>query len=124
MSLQHPYWYHGCPSKRAAGCGLSRREWLGRSAGALGLCALADWPGLLRAEEVAAPANLPHKAGKAPSLPVAIRRCVSYDPRVVGEQLDAALDAIGGIGRMVRDKTVTVKVNMTAPADPFAGLPA
>src|SRR5690348_1320566 len=106
MNLPHPYWYHGCPSKRAAASGLTRREWLARSAGALGLCALADWPSLLRAEESAPPANLPHRTDKAPSLPVAIRRCVSYEPGVVREQLDAALDAIGGIGRLVRDKTV------------------
>src|SRR5689334_8431074 len=119
MSLQHPYWYYGCASRNAAGCRLTRREWLARSAGALGLCALADWPGLLRAQDIAAPANLPHLGGKAPSLPVALRRCVSYEPGVVREQLDAALDAIGGIGRLVSGKTVTVKVNMTAPADPF-----
>jgi len=123
MSLQHPYWHHRCAS-RSAGSGLTRREWLARSAGVLALSALADWPSLLRAEESAAPANLPHLAGNAPSLPVAIRRCVSYEPAVVQEQMDAALDGIGGIGRLVRDKTVTVKVNMTAPADPFAGLPA
>ena len=124
MSLQHPYWYNGCASRNAAGCRLTRREWLARSAGALGLCALADWPSLLRAQDIAAPANVPHLGGKAPSLPVALRRCVSYEPGVVREQLDAALDAIGGIGRLVSGKTVTVKVNMTAPADPFAGLPA
>ena len=124
MCRNHPYWHHACASTHATGSGLTRRQWLAHGAGALGLCALADWPGLLRAAESAAPANLPHRAAKAPSLPVAIRRCVGYEPSVVREQLDAALDGIGGIGQLVRGKTVTVKVNMTAPAEPFAGLPA
>jgi uncharacterized protein (DUF362 family) len=43
---------------------------------------------------------------------------------VVRQKLDAALDAIGGIGRLVNGKTVTLKVNMTAPARDLLGLPA
>ena len=108
-----------CPSN-----GLTRREWLARSAAAAGLLALGDWPAILRAEEAPPPPNRPNRAKSAPSLPVAIQRCESYEPTLVRQRLDAALDAIGGIGRLVNGKTVTVKVNMTAPAKDLAGLPA
>jgi len=57
-------------------------------------------------------------------MPVAIERCASYEPTLVRGKLDAALDMIGGIGKLVRDKTITVKVNMTGPAQELSGLPA
>jgi uncharacterized protein (DUF362 family) len=123
MNSHHPYW-HPSHLKGVGRSGLNRREFLARSAGVLGLCATANWPSLLRAGEIPAPANQPHRAAKAPSLPVAIQRCPSYEPAVVKQHLDAALDAIGGIGQWVRDKTVTVKINMTGPADPVLGRPA
>ncbi len=124
MNSNHPYWYRPAALKVCPRSGLTRREWLARSAGLLGLCAVADWPSLLRAEEFPAPANLPHRAANSPSLPVAIQRCVSYEPDVVRQRMDAALDAIGGIGQQVRGKTVTLKINMTGAADPLLGLPA
>ncbi len=109
MNPQRPYGDHGFVCERQRRSTLSRREWLARSAGVLGLWAAGGWPSLLRAEEVPQPANLPRRAGLAPSRPVAIQRCLSYEPAVVREKMDAAL---GGIGHLVRDKTVTVKVNM------------
>ncbi len=124
MNSHHPYWYHRSSQKAHSRSGLTRREWLARSAGVLGLAAVGDWPSLLRGEEFAAPPTLPHPAGKAPTLPVAIQRCPSYEPAVVRQKLDAALDAIGGIGHLVRDKTVTLKINMTGPAQQLLGLPA
>lgn len=61
----------------------------------------------------------------APSLPVAIGRCRSYDAKEVRAQLDRCLDGIGGIGKLVRDKTVTVKLNLTGgPTRTLGGLPA
>jgi len=57
-------------------------------------------------------------------MPVAIEQCASYEPALVRSKLDAALDSIGGIGKLVRDKTVTVKVNMTGPVRELGGLPA
>ena len=39
-------------------------------------------------------------------------------------QLACIIIAIGGIGRLVNGKTVTLKINMTAPAKDLAGLPA
>lgn len=124
MNHHGPYWHHGAVRDACPRSTLSRREWLARGAGALGLWAFGGWRTLLRAGEIPPPANLPHRAKVAPSLPVAIQRCGSYEPALVREKLDAALDAIGGIGRLVRDKTVTVKVNMTGPAQELCGLPA
>jgi uncharacterized protein (DUF362 family) len=55
----------------------------------------------------------PDKSAEAPGLPVAIRRCPSYDPVEFRRQLDSALDLIGGLGDLVSGKTVTIKVNLT-----------
>jgi len=103
---------------------LTRREWLARGVGVVGLWTLGDWRAILRAEEAPPPAHRPDRAKTAPTRPVAIQRCESYQPAQVRQRLDAALDAIGGIKRLVGGKTVTVKVNMTGPARDFAGLPA
>jgi uncharacterized protein (DUF362 family) len=92
----------------------TRRQWLARQAAWAGAAALTP---LARAE-----ANVP--ARSAPSSPVAIGRCDSYDPRPLGEALEKALDAIGGIGDLVRGKTVTVKLNLTGgPRSKLGGLP-
>lgn len=51
-------------------------------------------------------------AKDAPTAPVAITKCATY-----GEELTASMsdlfDKIGGLGRIVNNKTVTVKVNLT-----------
>jgi len=64
------------------------------------------------------------RSGPLPTSPVAVQRCESYEPARVRKRLDRALDAVGGIGRLVRGKTVTVKVNLTGPARPVGGRPA
>ncbi len=103
---------------------ISRREAL-RALGAAGLLA----GGGLRA--VAAPASKragrehPDMSKEAPSSPVAIQRCTSFDPQVFRRRLDAALDLIGGIGTLVKNKTVTVKINLTGMSwKDFGGLRA
>jgi uncharacterized protein (DUF362 family) len=56
-------------------------------------------------------------AGAAPAgndAAVAIARCPSYDEDVTAK-LGTLLDQLGGIGGLVRGKTVTVKINMTGP---------
>src|SRR5215472_8191509 len=54
---------------------------------------------------------------------VAIARCVSYD-RVVRESLARCFDQFGGIGSLVKNKTVTVKINLTGTDfAPFLGRP-
>ncbi|MBL7139752.1 MAG: DUF362 domain-containing protein [Planctomycetes bacterium] len=85
---------------------ITRREMLVRSAGAAGALA-----GLGLARAVAAPPT--DRFAEAPTSPVAIERCESYEPRLVRERLNRALDAIGGIGKLVANKTVTVKLNLT-----------
>lgn len=63
------------------------------------------------------------KAQTAPAAPVSIARCASYD-----EDLSAILgtmfDQIGGLPKLVSNKTVTIKLNLTgSPALRFQGKP-
>jgi len=44
---------------------------------------------------------------------VAIVSCPTYGAAAVGEAMQKAFDTVGGIGTMVKGKTVTVKVNLT-----------
>src|SRR5262245_38802515 len=68
-----------------------------------------------------APAIL--KAQSRPTAPVAIARCSSYSEDQAA-LLSGLFDQIGGIGRLVKNKTVTVKLNLTgSPGLRFRGLP-
>jgi uncharacterized protein (DUF362 family) len=49
---------------------------------------------------------------RAPNATVAITRCRGYGPPMRAA-LDKGFDLLGGIGRLVKDKTVTVKINLT-----------
>ncbi len=100
-------------------CQLDRREFLRHTvAAATGAAATSLWPGLQR------PAHaMPLSA--APTSPVAIQRCVSYESQPLFAKLTAALDAIGGIKRLVSGKTVSIKLNLTGgPRWKLGGLPA
>jgi uncharacterized protein (DUF362 family) len=78
---------------------MTRREWLA----ALGAAAV------------------PAKA--APTAPVAIARCASYDEDIAGV-MRGMFDSLGGLAPLVRNKTVTVKLNLTgSPALRFQGRP-
>ena len=59
-------------------------------------------------------------AAEAPALPVALARCESYGPGVL-DTLRTMFDQIGGIGSLVKGKTVAVKVNMVSNPDIRAG---
>jgi uncharacterized protein (DUF362 family) len=83
---------------------VSRRDLL---AGATGF-ALA---GVMRGETQAAPAS-----------PVSIVRCRSYD-KAFDDALASALDKIGGIGSMVKGKTVAIKLNLTGNITRFPNRP-
>ncbi len=48
----------------------------------------------------------------APTAPVAIAKCPTYGADLT-EVMDGMFDKLGGLGRIVRNKTVTVKVNLT-----------
>jgi len=54
------------------------------------------------------------RAAEAPAAPVSIARCASYDEDVTAK-VGALFDQLGGLGGLVRNKTVTVKLNMTGP---------
>ncbi len=52
----------------------------------------------------------------APSSRVAIGSCPEYD-RQVSQVLSAMFDQLGGLEKLVRGKTVAIKLNMTGPAN-------
>jgi hypothetical protein len=80
---------------------MTRREWL----------AIISAAPLLKAAPGAEP----------PAAPVSIARCASYDEDVTAK-LATLFDQLGGIGGLVRNKTVTVKLNMTGdPGIRFQG---
>src|SRR5262249_9915747 len=80
---------------------MTRREWLACTAAA----------GLLKA----APA--------APTAPVSIAKCNSYEGDPVST-LSTMFDQLGGLGRLVRKKTVTIKLKPTgSPGMRFQGKP-
>jgi uncharacterized protein (DUF362 family) len=73
---------------------MTRREWI----------ALISAAPLLKAA--------PGPEGNAPAAPVAIAKCASYQEDVTAP-LATMFDQLGGLDRMVRGKTVTIKLNMT-----------
>ena len=98
-----------------------RRHLLASGFGAAGLLLAGRCPALRAA--AAADEEFPDRSKDAPSLPVAIQRCVSYEPQVVRARLDAALKLIGGIQKFVNGKTVTIKLNVTGGPGTLCGLP-
>ena len=60
---------------------------------------------------------------EAPTAPVSIAKCPSYDEDIAGK-LATMFDQIGGAGRLVKNKTVTIKLNLTgSPGLRFQGRP-
>lgn len=57
-------------------------------------------------------ASTARAAGAGPTSPVGIARCKVYDSAAVLRQLEALMDQIGGIAKLVSGKTVAVKVNL------------
>lgn len=63
------------------------------------------------------------QSGKLPSAPVAVARCTTYDDNLA-VILRAMADQLGGLSPIVRNKTVTIKLNLTgSPALRFRGRP-
>ncbi|HYM13927.1 MAG TPA: DUF362 domain-containing protein [Bryobacterales bacterium] len=69
-------------------------------------------------------AALPAKAAReAPAAPVAVARCKSYDDNLAAT-LSTMFDQLGGLDRIVKGKTVTVKLNLTgSPGLRVNGMP-
>jgi uncharacterized protein (DUF362 family) len=90
---------------------LTRRRFLAGTAATAGLWATRHLP-LLRADRT------------LPTAPVAVAKCPSYGPDLV-PCLDRMFDQLGGLGRLVKGKTVAVKVNLTGiPTLRLGTLPA
>ena len=70
-----------------------------------------EWLAMVAAAPLAQAA--PDAVG-TPAAPVSIAKCASYDEDV-SAKLAAMFDQLGGLDRLVRNKTVTVKLNMTGP---------
>jgi len=66
-------------------------------------------------------AAVPVRAAAAPAAAVSIVKCPAYAGDVL-EPMRTLFDQLGGLGRLVRNKTVTVKLNLTgSPALRFQG---
>ena len=52
------------------------------------------------------------RALSAPTQPVAVSRCMTYGPELL-PALDKMFDQLGGLGRLVKGKTVAMKINLT-----------
>ncbi len=101
----------------------TRRSFLCRGlAWAAGAPLLAPhpWRALAAAERTSEPVPAPSSRSDSK---VAIARCRSYGPEV-REALAKCFDLLGGIGSLVKNKTVTVKINLTGTNfSPFLGRP-
>ncbi len=75
----------------------TRREWLTKTAAAFTGAYLAA-PGRLRA---------------APASTVAVARCHTYEAKELIPALRTSFDQLGGLGRIVRNNTVAIKINLT-----------
>jgi len=53
------------------------------------------------------------RAAATPAEPVAIAKCKTYDPAELMPAMARMFDQIGGLGRIVKGKTVSVKINLT-----------
>jgi uncharacterized protein (DUF362 family) len=60
------------------------------------------------------------KAINAPAAPVALARCRSYDGELL-PTLARMFDQVGGLGRLVKNKTVAIKINLTGDPDARVG---
>jgi len=68
--------------------------------------------------------NVPDQSALAPTDPVSVQRCGTYEPEEVYRALQHAFFEIGGIGELMAGRTVTVKMNITGAGNrPMAGLP-
>jgi uncharacterized protein (DUF362 family) len=89
---------------------LTRRELLGRTSAILSGAYLA---GTSLARATAAPAG-----------PVSVARCKTYDPSELLPVMRTMFDQLGGLGRLVKGKTVAIKINLTgAPSYRLGYLP-
>ncbi|MBI4605913.1 MAG: DUF362 domain-containing protein [Planctomycetes bacterium] len=98
-------------------CPYSRRKLLLQGLGAAAAFHGLPVPRRLLAEEAAKvsppPIEVEDRSAKAPAAPVAIARAADFDVKKLAEVLSSLFDKVGGIEKLVRGKTVTVKLNTT-----------
>jgi uncharacterized protein (DUF362 family) len=83
---------------------MTRREWLHGAAAAF--------------------AAAPFARADAPTSPVAVARCRTYNPGELVPTMSRMFDQLGGLGRLVAGKTVAIKINLTgAPTYRVGHLP-
>jgi uncharacterized protein (DUF362 family) len=88
----------------------TRREWLSQTASILSGAYVAGSSWL--------------HAALAPTAPVSVARCMTYNSADLLSTLAKMFDRIGGLGRIVKGKTVAIKVNLTgAPESRLSGQP-
>src|SRR5512140_1183484 len=88
----------------------TRREWLLQSAAAASGAWLAGTSWL--------------RAAAAPTSPVSVATCATYDPAGLLAIMEKMFDRVGGLTRLVNGKTVAIKVNLTgAPESRVNGQP-
>ena len=92
-------------NQQTTGCGMTRRSLLGAAG-------LAAFPGGMLPR--------PGRAAMAPAAAVALARCPSYGAELL-PALSRMFDQIGGLGRLVKGKTVAVKINLTGNPDSRLG---
>jgi uncharacterized protein (DUF362 family) len=80
-------------------CNYTRRQWLSTTAAGLSGAWLAVPPFA--------------RAAQAPTAPVAISRCKTYQPAELLASFGAMFDQLGGLSRLVKGKTVAIKINLT-----------
>jgi uncharacterized protein (DUF362 family) len=89
----------------------TRREWL-QSASVLGGACLAG------------AAFTPAFAALAPASPVSVAKCLTYDPKELLSVMARMFDQLGGVGKLVKGKTVAIKFNLTgSPQTRLGNLP-
>jgi uncharacterized protein (DUF362 family) len=87
----------------------SRREWLAGAGAAAGY--LLTRPALSFADvPLTSPSPAPGLTANAPTGRVTVGRCMDYGPELV-PTLEKMFDELGGLGRLVKGKTVAMKVN-------------
>jgi uncharacterized protein (DUF362 family) len=52
-------------------------------------------------------------AATAPAAPVSVAKCATYDPKELLPLMAKMCDQIGGLGKIVKGKTVAIKINLT-----------
>jgi len=91
-------------------CNYTRRKWLSNAAAAVSGAYLAG--------------SRLGRAAVAPATPVAVARCKTYEAAELVPTMQKMFDQLGGLGRLVKGKTVAIKINLTgAPTYRIGHLP-